>query len=45
MSKPAFELDDTAEAEFYNIVDYYKQFDRSLSFNFIQEFPLIANTH
>ena len=38
MTKLAFELDDFAEAEFYNIVDYYKQFDRSLSSDFIQEF-------
>lgn len=28
MSKMAFELDEAAEAEFYDIVDYYKQFDR-----------------
>lgn len=38
MTKHTFELDDAAEAEFYNIVDYYKQFDRSLSSDFIQEF-------
>jgi plasmid stabilization system protein ParE len=31
MSKLAFELDDAAEAEFYDIVDYYKQFDHTLS--------------
>jgi len=38
MSKLTFELDDAAEAEFYKIIDYYKQFDRSLSHDFIQEF-------
>ena len=38
MSKMAFELDNAAEAEFYNIVDYYKQFDQALSYDFIQEF-------
>lgn len=38
MSKIAFELDDSAEAEFYNIVEYYKQFDQALSIDFIQEF-------
>jgi len=38
MTKFAFELDDSAEAELYNIVDYYKQFDHSLSSDFIQEF-------
>jgi len=38
MSRLAFELDNAAEVEFYNIVDYYKQFDRSLSSDFIQEF-------
>jgi plasmid stabilization system protein ParE len=38
MSKMAFELDDAAEAEFYDIVDYYKQFDQTLSYDFIQEF-------
>jgi plasmid stabilization system protein ParE len=38
MDKMAFELDDAAEAEFYDIVDYYKQFDQALSYDFIQEF-------
>lgn len=38
MSKMALELDDAAEAEFYDIVDYYKQFDQELSYDFIQEF-------
>lgn len=38
MSKLAFELDGAAEAEFYDIVDYYKQFDHTLSYDFIQEF-------
>jgi plasmid stabilization system protein ParE len=38
MSKMAFELDDAAEAEFYDIVDYYKKFDQALSYDFIQEF-------
>jgi plasmid stabilization system protein ParE len=38
MSNLTFELDDFAEAEFYNIIDYYKQFDQSLSADFIQEF-------
>lgn len=38
MTKPAFELDNAAEAEFYNIVDYYKQFDHYLSLDFIKEF-------
>ncbi len=40
MSKLAFELDDAAEAEFYDIVDYYKQFDQTLSYDFIQEFEV-----
>lgn len=38
MSNFRFELDDFAEEEFYNIVDYYKQFDQSLSADFIKEF-------
>jgi plasmid stabilization system protein ParE len=38
MSNFTFELDDFAEEEFYNIVDYYKQFDQELSADFIQEF-------
>jgi len=38
MGKMAFELDDAAEAEFYGIVDHYKQHDKSLSYDFIQEF-------
>lgn len=38
MSTFLFKLDDFAEAEFYSIVDYYKQFDNSLSLDFIQEF-------
>ena len=38
MSKIAVELNDAAEAEFYKIVDYYKQFDRSLPYDFIQDF-------
>lgn len=37
MSKMALELDNAAETEFYDIVDYYKQFDRSLSRDFIHE--------
>ena len=36
--KLAFELDEAAEGEFYNIIDYYKQFDKSLSSDFIDEF-------
>lgn len=35
--KITFELDDAAESEFYDIVDYYKQFDKSLSYDFIHE--------
>jgi plasmid stabilization system protein ParE len=42
MTRLAFELDNYAEAEFYNIVDYYKQFDHSLSSDFIQEFDWIV---
>ena len=38
MSKIAFELDKAAEAEFYDIADYYKQFDQALSYDFIHEF-------
>lgn len=38
MTNLAFELDDAAAAEFYAIVDYYKQFDPALSSDFIQEF-------
>lgn len=38
MSQIAFELDESAEKEFYDIIDYYKQFDPSLPFDFIQEF-------
>jgi len=38
MSKIAFELNEAAGAGFYDIVDYYKQFDQSLSHDFIQEF-------
>lgn len=38
MTKLSFELDEAAEAEIYNIVSYYKQFDRALSSDFIQEF-------
>lgn len=40
MSKIALELDDAAEAEFYDIIDYYKQFDQELSYDFIQEFEI-----
>jgi|GEM_PF-2632657 hypothetical protein len=38
MSNFTFELDDFAEAKFCNIIDYYKQLDRSLSADFIHEF-------
>ncbi|HKJ33559.1 MAG TPA: type II toxin-antitoxin system RelE/ParE family toxin [Balneolales bacterium] len=38
MRKLAFKLDEAAEGEFYNIIDYYKQFDKSLSSDFIYEF-------
>jgi len=38
MNKLTFELNVAAEVEFYDIVDYYKQFDRSLSHDFIREF-------
>ena len=38
MRKLTFELDDAAEKEFYSVIDYYKQFDRTLSSDFIQEF-------
>lgn len=38
-----FELDDFAEEEFYNIVDYYKRFDQELSTDFIQEFDQAVN--
>jgi plasmid stabilization system protein ParE len=40
MDKIAFELADAAEAEFYDIVDYYKQYDQTLSHDFIQEFDV-----
>ncbi|MEX0780075.1 MAG: type II toxin-antitoxin system RelE/ParE family toxin [Balneolales bacterium] len=40
MRKIAFELEDAAEAEFYNIVNYYKQFDRALSVDFTREFEV-----
>jgi plasmid stabilization system protein ParE len=40
MSKMVFEFDNAAEAEFYDIVDYYKQFDQTLSYDFIQEFEV-----
>lgn len=38
MTRLTFELADVAETEFYNAVDYYKQFDSALSSDFIQEF-------
>lgn len=38
MSQFAFELNEEAEKEFYDIIDYYKQFDPSLPYDFIQEF-------
>ncbi len=38
MTSQTFELTDAAEIEFYNAVDYYKQFDPALSSDFIQEF-------
>jgi len=38
MNKLTFELNEAAEVELYDIVDYYKQFDQSLSHDFIQEF-------
>ncbi|SMO80897.1 type II toxin-antitoxin system RelE/ParE family toxin [Gracilimonas mengyeensis] len=38
MSNLAFELDDAAEAEFYDIIEYYKQFDKELSLDFVKEF-------
>lgn len=31
------EIDEAAEAEFYDIVDHYKQFDQALSQDFIHE--------
>ncbi|MGM0459781.1 MAG: type II toxin-antitoxin system RelE/ParE family toxin [Bacteroidota bacterium] len=34
----AFEPDDAAEAKFYEIVGYYKQFDQELTYDFSQEF-------
>ena len=40
MSKIAFELASATEAEFYNIVDYYKEFDEALSRDFIEEFEI-----
>lgn len=42
MSKLAFELDDAAEAEFYNIVDYYKRLEPSLASDFIVEFDRVV---
>lgn len=38
MTKMVLELDEAAEAEFYDIIDYYKEFDRSLPHDFIHEF-------
>jgi|SRR5690625_255100 len=38
MSKMALGFDEAAEAEFYDVIDYYKQFDRALSYDFIHEF-------
>ncbi len=38
MTNLVLEFTDAAEAEFYDIVEYYKEFDRSLSNDFIQEF-------
>ena len=38
MSEITIELSNEAEAEFYDIVDYYKQYDQTLSYDFIQEF-------
>lgn len=38
MKKMTIQLNDAAEAEFYEIVDYYKVFDQSLSHDFIHEF-------
>lgn len=38
MSKMTLEFDQAAEAKFYDIIDYYKQFDPSLPYDFIQEF-------
>ena len=38
MSEITIELRSEAEAEFYDIVDYYKKYDKSLSYDFIQEF-------
>jgi toxin ParE1/3/4 len=40
MPQIKFELAEEAEAEFYDIVDYYKQFDRDLSRDFIKEFEV-----
>jgi hypothetical protein len=38
MSDYTFELDENAETEFYDIVNYYKQINPHLSSDFIQEF-------
>lgn len=38
MSSPTFELDSSAEAEFYETVAYYKQFETTLYQDFIQDF-------
>jgi plasmid stabilization system protein ParE len=34
MTKMVLEIDGAAEGEFYDIVDYYKEFDKSLSLDF-----------
>lgn len=38
MSNVVIKLNDAAEAEFYDTVEYYKQFDQALYYDFIQEF-------
>ena len=38
MRKLSLELDEAAEREFYRVINYYKQFDKSLSSDFIHEF-------
>ena len=38
MSQLEFEINEEAEKEFYDIIDYYKQFNLSLPHDFIQEF-------
>ncbi len=43
MNNYSFELDEFAEAEFFDVAGYYKQINKQLSLDFIQEFDKVIS--